>query len=97
MKGTEKQIVWAEDIKAVMIPAMDWAIANAPAQTKSVFETIKTAIVNVEYAGDLIEVYGDTAKKKTTQDIVMRVCAQVRDRFGLANNYTDKQRALLGK
>lgn len=97
MKGTEKQIAWAEDIKAAMIPAMDWAIENAPAQVKGIFETIKTAIVNVEYAGDLIEVYGDTAKAKTTQEIVKRVSAQFADRFGIAKNYNDQQRALLGK
>lgn len=97
MKGTEKQITWADDIKATMIPAMDWAIANAPAQVKGIFETIKAAIVDVEYAGDLIEVYGDTAKAKTTQEIVKRVSAQVADRFGIAKNYNDQQRALLGK
>lgn len=97
MKGTEKQIKWAEDIKAVMIPAMDWAVENAPEQVKHVYETIRTAIINAEYAGDLIEVFGDTAKYKTTQDIVRAVSAQIRDRFGVASNYTPKQRALLGK
>lgn len=97
MKGTEKQIKWAEDIKAAMLPAMDWAIDNAPAQIRVIYETIKTAIIEAEYAGDLIEVYGDTAKGKTEQEIVKRVSAQVRDRFGIAQNYTPRQRALLGK
>lgn len=98
MKGTEKQIKWAEDIKAAMIPAMDWAIANAPATVKHVFEDIKAAIVNVDYAGDLIEVYGETAKAGSVQAIVKRVSAQVADRFGIARaNYTKAQLALLGK
>ena len=44
MKGTEKQIKWAEDIKDAMIPAMDWAIANAPEQIKHRYEIIKAAI-----------------------------------------------------
>ena len=97
MKGTEKQIKWAEDIKDAMIPAMDWAIANAPEQIKHRYETIKAAIVNVEYAGDLIEVYGDTAKAKTVQEIVKDVTRKAADRFGLSQSYTDKQRALIGK
>lgn len=97
MKGTEKQIKWAEDIKAAMIPAMDWAIVNAPEQAKCIYEKVKTAIENVEYAGDLIEVYGDTAKAKTVQLIVKDVTRKVADRFGLSHNYTDKQRALIGK
>ena len=97
MKGTEKQIKWAKDIKDAMIPAMDWAIANAPEQIKHRYEIIKAAIVNVEYAGDLIEVYGDVAKAKTVQEIVKRVTHMVADRFGLYESFTDKQRALIGK
>lgn len=97
MKGTEKQIKWAEDIKSAMLPAMDWAIANAPEQAKPIYETIKNAIINVEYAGDLIEVYGDTAKMKTTQLIVKDVTRKVVDRFGLCKSYTDRQRKLIGK
>ena len=97
MRGTEKQIAWAEDIKAAMIPAMDWAIANAPEQLKHIYETIKTAIINADYAGDLIEVFGDTAKRKTVQDIVAEVSRQARDRMGVAESYTPAQCALLGK
>lgn len=97
MKGTEKQIKWAEDIKATMIPAMDWAIENAPAQVRHIYETIRTAIDEAECAGDLIEVFGETAKRKTIQEIVKEVSRQVRDRMGIAQNYTARQRALLGK
>lgn len=98
MKGTEKQITWAEDIKSTMIPAMDWAIANAPEQYKPIYETIKAAIENVAYAGDLIEVYGDTAKQKTIQAIVKDVSRKYVDRFGIArDNYTKSQLALIGK
>lgn len=97
MKGTEKQIKWAEDIKAAMIPAMDWAIENAPAQVRHIYETIRTAIDEAEYAGDLIEVFGETAKGKTIQEIVKKVTLQARDRMGITQNYTARQRALLGK
>ena len=97
MKGTEKQITWAEDIKAAMIPAMDWAVENAPEQAKGIYQTIRTAIINADSAGDLIEVYGDTAKLKTAMEITKDVTRKVRDRFGITQSYTAAQRALLGK
>lgn len=69
MRGSEKQIKWAEDIKVNVLAIISDAIAfckssNTSNEQKERFigqmNTLKYNIENVEYAGDLIEVFKDT-------------------------------------
>lgn len=69
MRGSEKQIRWAEDIKVNVLAIISDAIAfcessNTSNEQKERFigqmNTLKYNVENVEYAGDLIEVFKDT-------------------------------------
>ena len=69
MRGSEKQIKWAEDIKVNVLAIISDAIAfcessNTSNEQKERFigqmNTLKYNVENVEYAGDLIEVFKDT-------------------------------------
>lgn len=68
MRGSEKQIKWAEDIKVNVLAVISEAITAC--ESSSISDTQKAAFVgqmntlkfnveNVEYAGDLIEVFRD--------------------------------------
>lgn len=68
MKGTEKQIAWAEDIKANLkktITAGIESIKNAEATEEQKSRAIKMwstrldAIENADYAGDIINLFRD--------------------------------------
>lgn len=68
MRGSEKQIKWAEDIKVNVLAVISEAITAC--ESSSISDTQKAAFVgqmntlkfnveNVEFAGDLIEVFRD--------------------------------------
>lgn len=68
MRGSEKQIKWAEDIKVNVLAVISEAItacesSNISDAQKAAFvgqmNTLKFNVFNVEYAGDLIEVFRD--------------------------------------
>ena len=68
MRGSEKQIKWAEDIKVNVLAVISEAItacesSNISDAQKAAFvgqmNTLKFNVENVEYAGDLIEVFHD--------------------------------------
>ena len=68
MRGSEKQIKWAEDIKVNVLAVISEAItacesSNISDAQKAAFvgqmNTLKFNFENVEYAGDLIEVFRD--------------------------------------
>lgn len=68
MRGSEKQIKWAEDIKVNVLAVISEAItacesSNISDAQKAAFvgqmNTLKFNVENVEYAGDLIEVFRD--------------------------------------
>lgn len=68
MRGSEKQIKWAEDIKVNVLAVISEAItacesSNISDAQKAAFvgqmNTLKLNVENVEYAGDLIEVFRD--------------------------------------
>ena len=69
MRGSEKQIKWAEDIKVNVLAIISDAIAFCKSSSISneqkerfigQMNTLKYNIENVAYAGDLIEVFKDT-------------------------------------
>ena len=98
MKGTEKQIAWAEDIRARVVECMDWALAQVPEAQKVMYQTIKDAVATCDSAHDLIEVYGDVTRAKDNREAMMTIAVKVRDRFGFAReNYTSSQLALIGR
>lgn len=66
MRGSEKQIKWAEDIKVNVLAVISEAITACESSSisdaqKAAFvgqmNTLKFNVENVEYAGDLIEVF----------------------------------------
>lgn len=68
MRGSEKQIRWAEEIKVNVLAVISEAItacesSNISDAQKAAFvsqmNTLKFNVENVEYAGDLIEVFRD--------------------------------------
>lgn len=78
MRGSEKQLKWAEEIKAVIIPAMESIIAEGEkkdqsdervATTLKQIKARKNALETAEYAGDVISIYGDAAKGKDAQSV----------------------------
>lgn len=66
MKGTEKQVAWAEEIKENLVKTIDEGIMGIknmdadPTQKEkaiTLWEKRKNAIVHAEYAGDLINIF----------------------------------------
>ena len=62
MRGTEKQIAWAEELKVKAIAALDWMLENPsddgntnPEMWAKGIEFQKNRINSVEHAGQLID------------------------------------------
>lgn len=62
MKGTEKQIAWAEDLKSKAMDTLNWAKENAPTTKPEEIEMWKNLVSNmanqinsIDYAGNVIE------------------------------------------
>lgn len=97
MKGTEKQIAWAQDIQRKAVSALNWGIATFADKQAFVekCEQIKTAIETVEYAGDLIAVYRSVNGSSDEQNMRL-ISAIVGNRFGISYD-NPAQYALIGK
>ena len=75
MKGSEKQINWANEIIERLDSVMDSIIANIPsnyndqqkAMMASVIEGMRSNIHSADYAGDIIDLFKDV---KTPQDLM---------------------------
>lgn len=107
MKGTEKQVAWAEDIRKAVVEAIDtmfeaMASANDPranteaakaAQAK--FRKAREAVAACENAHALIEVYGDVTRHQSQRDRMNAVAAVIRNRFRVV--YNSEERALIGE
>ena len=97
MKGTEKQVAWAQDIQKRAISALNWGINKYPDKPAFVArcEQIKAAIENVEYAGDLIAVYGDVNRDTDVLNLNL-IASIVADRFNVCYDNA-AQYKLIGK
>ena len=75
MKGSEKQINWANEIIERLDSVMDSIIANIPsnyndqqkAMMTNVIEGMRGNIHSADYAGDIIDLFKDV---KTPQDLM---------------------------
>lgn len=75
MKGSEKQINWANEIIERLDSVMDSIIANIPsnyndqqkAMMTNVIEGMRSNIHSADYAGDIIDLFKDV---KTPQDLM---------------------------
>ena len=97
MKGTEKQIAWAQDIQKKTVSALDWGITTFSENAAFVekCKQIKAAVENVEYAGDLIAVYRNVNDNNDEKNLKM-VSSIIRNRFGICYD-NPAQYALIGK
>lgn len=83
MKGTEKQIAWAEDLKAKAITALEWMRENPSDPGKANIEMWNKGIdfqinrINsVEYASKLIDVLRFVNFSSTPEQVGMAVVSQ---------------------
>ena len=102
MTGTEKQIAWAEDIQKTIIKAIAETMndaKNSPrydakdarqAAVLTMWAEIAEAVENVQYAGNLITVYGLVKTNMTTQKVIMTIMA-ARKNAHLAENAEQKK------
>lgn len=75
MKGSEKQINWANEIIARLDGVMDQIVANIPdrytqeqkAMMTNMFGGMRSSIHGAEYAGDVIDLFKDV---KTPEDLM---------------------------
>lgn len=75
MKGSEKQINWANEIIERLDSVMDSIIANIPsnyndqqkAMMTNIIEGMRDNIHSADYAGDIIDLFKDV---KTPQDLM---------------------------
>ena len=59
MKGTEKQIAWAEDIKSKFISVMEAPEFNSDPNGAKVCKAFAAAIESIDYAGTIIDMFKD--------------------------------------
>lgn len=105
MKGTEKQIKWAEDIKKVVVATLDRMLemtANDPRANnergravRAKFERARNAVAACEDAHDLIEVYQTVDTRANDASLMRMVGAAVNNKLKL--DLTDSQKALIGE
>ena len=106
MKGTEKQIAWAEDIKAAVINTIDTMLEMASGDPRSNTEAAKAAqakfrrardmVASCENAHDLIEVYKGVSAKNSFQQNAKAVSSIITNRFKTQYETTTQQ-ALIGE
>ena len=91
MRGTEKQIAWAEDIIKTVSDIMDRVFVEIPAPNKNTFAQAKEIYSNVldnlrnAYAGDVIEYFKDL---RNCEDIksagnYLNICINVAEDCGM--------------
>lgn len=107
MKGTEKQVSWAEDIKVTVINTIDAMLAatandprantDAAKAARAKFQRARNAVEACEIAADLIEVYGGSVSSRNAGQANMKaVSAAIANRFKTQYG-TAAQRALIGE
>lgn len=106
MKGTEKQIMWAEDIKSTVISTIDTMLEMAKKDPNCNTESVKSgmakflkardAMVNCENAHDIIEVYKTVSQRNSDAANMKEIARIIRNRFGLQYETTTQQ-ALIGE
>ena len=106
MKGSEKQIAWAEDIKATTIKTIEAMLAmtaNDPRANTDAAKAVRAkvnraldAVRACEDAGDLIEVYKGVSGSKTERENLAAVMAAIGNRFKTQYS-TETMRALIGE
>lgn len=107
MKGTEKQVSWAEDIKVTVINTIDAMLAatandpransDAAKAIRAKFQRAREAVEACEIAADLIEVYGRSVSSRNADQANMKaVSAAIANRFKTQYG-TASQRALIGE
>ena len=76
MRGSEKQIVWANELKATVVKVLNDAVkmqkAVAPQLVENIkgFEALRDAVESFDgYAGDVIGMFGDYKARWLTGDI----------------------------
>lgn len=106
MKGSEKQIAWAEDIKATTIKTIETMLAmtaNDPRANTDAAKAMRAkvnraldAVKACENAGDLIEVYKGVGSSKSERENLAEVMAAIGNRFKTQYE-TKAMRALIGE
>lgn len=88
MKGTEKQIAWAEDLKSKAMTTLNWAKENAPTTKPEEVEMWKSFISNmaaqingIDYAGNVIELLKLVNFSGTTDKDTMNLISTIK-RYG---------------
>ena len=103
MKGTEKQIAWAEDIKATVVKTIETMIAMTANDPRANTDAARARIAKVtraleavkscDKAHDLIEVYGDVTSRRSERENLGMVLAILRNRDH--RQYDTKEQASL--
>lgn len=78
MKGTEKQIAWAEDIKARVIRALGDPINKTTAESKMITDTLAAALNEVEYAGQIITMFKDVRSSGNAEEVSKSIMSEIR-------------------
>ena len=105
MKGTEKQIKWAEDIKVTVIKTIETMLTMTANDPRAKTDAAKARVAKVtraleavkacDNASDLIEVYQGVSSTKTERENIGMVVAKLSNKFRI--EYTKDQMALIGE
>ena len=93
MKGTEKQVKWAPEIRANVIKTFADAASAEPQLKAAISPYIERISSDDIYAGDIIDLFSGIRFKGDLQHNVPEVMAVYR----VATPSTDGQRAILGR
>lgn len=77
MKGTEKQIKWAEDIKATMIAALNSDFVNPNEEARKVSVKMIESLNAVDNAGMIIEMFSDV-RPGSDAEVAQRIMTAIR-------------------
>ena len=105
MKGTEKQIAWAQDIQATVIKTIETMVAMTANDPRANTDAARDRIAKVtraleavkacDNAHDLIEVYGDVTSRRSERENLGMVAAIISNRIHQV--YDMDQAALIGE
>lgn len=106
MKGTEKQIAWAEDIKTTVIKTIEAMLAMTANDPRANTDAAKAARAKVtrameavkscDNAHDLIEVYQGVSSTKPERENLGTIIAKINNKFRV--QYESKaMQALIGE
>lgn len=94
MKGSEKQLNWANEIIARLDGVMDQIVSNIPdrytqeqkAMMSNMIDGMRSSIHAAEYAGDVIDLFKDVKTPEDLMGVWRTTCPN-----------TDGQRKILGR